>query len=75
MMILISVSSVPTGWIRIGGDRVLTSELRQRLRSLHSEEIRFVLDAYDDAVKRTKILHTRQYLQGLVHRLHIPVVI
>ena len=54
-------------WVRIGGDRVLTSELNRRLCSLHSEEIRFVLDAYDDAVKRTKILHPRQYLLSCLY--------
>lgn len=54
-------------WIRIGSDRVSASEMNQRLCSLHSEEIRFVLDAYNDAVKRTKILHTRQYLLSCLY--------
>lgn len=54
----------PTGHtvISIGGSSYPRSEIVSRMSSLDSEDIRFVLDNYDDAVKTREIRNIRKYL-------------
>ena len=48
--------------ISIGGFSYPHSEIVSRMSSLDSEDIRFVLDNYDDAVKTREIRNIRKYL-------------